>query len=251
MRRILRGIKTFAPADTNIKKYILYALGELTIIVVGILLALQLGQWNDDRNRREAEIHILNEIQIALQDDIKDIESNIRYHQASNESCAVILDHIENDLPYTDSLSHHFSRLLSFSRLAVHEGPYEVLKSQGVRTITNESLRTKIMNMYDLFYKTMRLYEENTFLDESYVADVISTRFDKTEPWRVSDDRKLLDGIMIPNDYEKLKNDDLYKHVVRSKISKNNFLINYFMRDRVVRLDKLIESIKEEIERLK
>lgn len=250
MRRILRGIKTFTPANTNVKKYFLYALGELTIIVVGILLALQLGQWKDDRNLRAAEIHILNEIRIGLQDDIRDIESNIRYHEESSKSCEIILAHFQRDLPYNDTLSLHFSGILGFSRMTVHEGPYEVLKSQGLGIITNKNLRTQIMSMYDLSYKTMRLYEENTFVDESYIADVISTRFDKTEPWRVSEDRKLLDGIMIPNDYEALKNDEVYKHVVKSKLSKNDFLIKYFMRNLVDKLNKLISSIKEEIERL-
>jgi hypothetical protein len=240
-----------ASDTSNLKKYFLYALGELSIIIIGILVALQLDAWNEQRKRRATEIEILNEIKTGFHYDLGDIKGNINYHNQSSESCRIILDHFEKDLPYHDSLSRHFSRLLGFSRFIENEGPYEVLKSKGLDIITNQNLRTEIVNMYDLYYESMLRYEENTFVDESYVADVIGTRFDKTELWRVGEDRQLLDGTMIPHDYEQLKKDKLYLHVVKSKLTKNDFLINYYMRDRVDRLEKLISSIEGEIEILK
>ena len=46
----------------NVKKYILYAIGEIILIVVGILIALQIGNWNDRRLDRVEEREVLTRI---------------------------------------------------------------------------------------------------------------------------------------------------------------------------------------------
>jgi len=234
----------------DIKRYIFYALGEIVLITLGIWIALQLDGWKENRQERAMEIKILNEIKSGFKKDIRDIQFNISLHEQSTESCQIVLDHFSRNLPYTNELSQHFSGALWYSRFIITEGPFETLKAMGLDIISNDTMRIKIIGMYDNRYEGIRLFERNTFLDESYISAVIAARFDKTEIWRIGENGVVFKGNMIPHDYQKLKSDKDYIHVLKSQISKNDFLIKWFMRRIQQDLKKLIVEIENEVDRL-
>jgi sensor domain CHASE-containing protein len=51
-------------------KYFKYAIGEIILVVIGILIALSINNWNEKNKAKEKETHALNEI-------ISDLENNI------------------------------------------------------------------------------------------------------------------------------------------------------------------------------
>ena len=52
------------------RKYILYAIGEILLVMIGILLALQVNNWNEWRKERQMEKKLLIELQENLRADI-------------------------------------------------------------------------------------------------------------------------------------------------------------------------------------
>ncbi len=50
--------------QNKIGKYIKYAIGEIVLVVVGILIALQINNWNEDRTARKSENQILNSLAV-------------------------------------------------------------------------------------------------------------------------------------------------------------------------------------------
>lgn len=50
-------------------RYLTYALGEILLIVVGIMLALQLNNWNEDRKDQKAEMALLKSMRVVLEND--------------------------------------------------------------------------------------------------------------------------------------------------------------------------------------
>ena len=76
-RRIRKGL--LGSGATS--KYLLYAIGEIALVVIGILIALQINNWNNDRIHRNAEKEILSRIIGNLETDRK----NIALSSASNE----------------------------------------------------------------------------------------------------------------------------------------------------------------------
>ena len=50
-------------------KYLRYAIGEIVLVVIGILIALQINNWNEQRKDRIIEKQILDEMLISLKSD--------------------------------------------------------------------------------------------------------------------------------------------------------------------------------------
>jgi hypothetical protein len=57
--------------EGNLKRYLIYAVGEILLIVIGILLALQINAWNSNRINRITEREYLNRLTNELKSDIE------------------------------------------------------------------------------------------------------------------------------------------------------------------------------------
>ena len=119
-------------------------------MVIGILLALQINTWNEDRKSTEYQRELLSEIRLSLQ---KDIDHNTN----------VALPWIDRFLAYgdtvlmlygapnsrMDTVNKHLSMMLRSPDFAYNTGAYQTLKSNGLEQITNERLREEIITFYD------------------------------------------------------------------------------------------------------
>ena len=50
-------------SENKTGKYLKYAFGEIILVMIGILLAIQANQWRQDRAQDKLEIKLLNEVQ--------------------------------------------------------------------------------------------------------------------------------------------------------------------------------------------
>ncbi|MCM4150727.1 hypothetical protein DHD05_03905 [Arenibacter sp. N53] len=62
MLKLLRRIRQKLLYEGSLKKYMLYAVGEIFLLVIGILIALQINNWNEAKKARKIELYILKEI---------------------------------------------------------------------------------------------------------------------------------------------------------------------------------------------
>ena len=104
--------ETYGNAST-ITKYLLYAIGEILLVMVGILLALQVNNWNDHKKQVKKEKEILQQFKNELNEDQLILYEIMEDNQFIIRSCNVLISHLENDLPYNDSLSIYFDRWAS------------------------------------------------------------------------------------------------------------------------------------------
>ncbi|MEL7118353.1 MAG: DUF6090 family protein [Bacteroidota bacterium] len=74
MFRLFRQIRQVSISRNSFSKYFLYAVGEILLVVVGILIALQINDWSEVRKDRREEIELLQNITNNLQSDIHQIE---------------------------------------------------------------------------------------------------------------------------------------------------------------------------------
>lgn len=61
-------------------KYFKYTIGEIILVVIGILIALQINNWNDGKIAREAELNFYKNTKQQLLDDANNINSQITYY---------------------------------------------------------------------------------------------------------------------------------------------------------------------------
>lgn len=131
----------------------------MVLVMVGILLALQVNNWNEDRKLTLIEKEILLEIQSDLIETLEDdLNEDLEGHLAILLSTHVVKKALVFNLPYQDSLRRHILRCFDDTRTYYKAGGYQSMLSRGVEIISNDSLRTAITNLYQLDF---------TRLDES------------------------------------------------------------------------------------
>ncbi|MDZ7614442.1 MAG: DUF6090 family protein [Flavobacteriaceae bacterium] len=65
--------------EGNPENIFLYAIGEIILVVIGILIALQINNWNNNRLEKLEEIKIL----ISVKNDLKNTISDSRVFKPS------------------------------------------------------------------------------------------------------------------------------------------------------------------------
>ena len=68
MIKFFRKIRQKLLSENNFGKYLLYALGEILLVVIGILIALQVNNWNESKKISRQEIVLIEKVQTGLVD---------------------------------------------------------------------------------------------------------------------------------------------------------------------------------------
>lgn len=149
MISFFRKIRQMLLQQNKLSRYLIYALGEIFLVVIGIIIAVNINNWNEQQKARIQELKTLSELKSALQADLVDIKFNINWHESGRNACEVILEVIDKEIPYSDSLAKHFGSMYKFSQFLPDQGSYEAIKASGLGLISNDSLRLKVAQYYE------------------------------------------------------------------------------------------------------
>lgn len=135
------------------RKFWIYATGEFFLVFLGILIALQVDNWNQNRQEKKLERILLSEMLSNLEQDLQDIDWSLNFKANCIQSNIVVMQYLEGNLPWHDSLETHFGRLIQGTVFVNNISAFESLKSIGIDLITNDSLRQQITYVYSARYK--------------------------------------------------------------------------------------------------
>jgi hypothetical protein len=130
-----------------------HAIGELVLIVVGILIALYISDWNDQRLQRIEENAMLNEIRSALETDLDALVSKHASITADVRKMQQLRALLENSSPYDPSMDELFGAVYGLQTINLNTSAYETLKSLGLQSISNAQLRQQIAFVFDHYYE--------------------------------------------------------------------------------------------------
>lgn len=181
MIRILGRLRRELVTERRIGGYVRYAVGEVLLIMLGIVLALQLNDWNDDRIRQRQVHDYSRALAGDLAEDLKmlaPVDAQIRViMRQSDELAAYVrgkpLADIENaELFFLTYMASGY-RPYAWNRTAI-----EQLKTSGaLREMRNQSLARKIAD-YDAL---------THHLDQDYAGDIAMIGASRTQVNRVRD----------------------------------------------------------------
>jgi hypothetical protein len=175
MLNFLRKIKQSFIESGSARKYLLYATGEIALVVIGILIALQINNWNEWRKDRKLEMEILNDLRLNLESNVSLVSGRVDYFSKGLSSAGIILDVIDHRLPYHDSLGVHFSRATrgyGGADVISYVG-YESLRNNGFNLISNKFLRDEIMILFENTYRAIISFDETFKLQNAYHQEVV------------------------------------------------------------------------------
>ncbi len=135
----------------KITQYLIYAFGEIILVVVGILIALYINNENQAKKNREYELTMLEEIKSVLSDDIYNFHGGLGSVGKTQQS-VFYLTIARNDPDYPqDSLNKYITQIRrSGIGVSINYSAYESLKSTGLDRISNSDLRSEITNLYEV-----------------------------------------------------------------------------------------------------
>ncbi|WP_235299472.1 DUF6090 family protein [Portibacter marinus] len=129
-------------------KYLIYAIGEIILVVIGILIALQINNWNENQKSKKDERYILTEVIKNLDEDGGFVDDIILQRQKTKNAFIPLRQFVDSIGVYNDSLQFHLANLLTFERYFPINNAYEILKSKGLQ-LSDNTLTTKISRYYD------------------------------------------------------------------------------------------------------
>ena len=81
-----RRIRKNLLSEGNYRKYFKYAIGEIILVVIGILIAIQINDWNENRKQTKIRKQYLTEMRFELQEDINQLDFYINNLKKSIEN---------------------------------------------------------------------------------------------------------------------------------------------------------------------
>jgi len=149
LRKLLRN----EYSGSSIRKYILYAIGEIFLVVIGILLALQVNNWNEERILRKKESLYLERLIAEMGQDLATYSSIIEDLHVGIDA-AEKLSYVLNDTSSADTLlikmtNEYFKYASIVPNFSSSRSTFDDLASTGnLEAITNTELRDQIVEHY-------------------------------------------------------------------------------------------------------
>jgi hypothetical protein len=154
MIKFFRQIRQNMIKENRTSKYLLYAIGEIILVVIGILIALQINNWNENQKAETTEIYVLKEVLSNLNEDGIILNEIIEQRQKAKSSVAAMLNYLQTENINKDRLEKDMLHFLTFERYFPINNAYEILKSKGLQ-LSNNKLTTQISRYYDYEQKKM------------------------------------------------------------------------------------------------
>jgi hypothetical protein len=235
MIALFRKMRQRLLADNRVGRYVLYALGEIALVMIGILLALQVNNWNNERKQAAHEQKVLEELLLNLRMDSLDHAGNRDWSLEVGASAGYVVDGLEAREAWQDSMSLHYGQLLLHGVATLNTSAYDNLKSIGFDLISNDSIRIALTRLYSLDITRLLKLEKEMLSDDQVqnIIPVVLKRVRINEPWWNSS----------PHDYESLMDDLEFQTVVRWKSVTNNHIAKEYeiARKRTSQLIRMIE----------
>lgn len=170
MISFFRKIRKSMLNQNKATRYIIYALGEIVLVVIGILIALQMNNWNEEKKIRTFETDILNLLDLNLASDSLLMRFELNRAQLANQVTDSLLDQV-NLKQYNEQLNGWMGKIISFERFKSQSSAFEVLKSKGFETIRDEELRLSLITYYD--QTLFKVYQSIGDVEEAFNRDWI------------------------------------------------------------------------------
>jgi len=178
MINFFRKIRLRSANENRVGKYLKYAIGEIILVVIGILIALSINSWNHDRLESLKEDGYLENLERDLENQLNSIAIQVSYEQKYVDAAQPILNNYERDQYFiVDSLFTSGLSTIEERKTFVKVSPtYQDLISSGnISLIKNSFVRNAVLEYYLELERYERIVQNNNTLitDERYGNGIV------------------------------------------------------------------------------
>lgn len=151
MIKIFRNMRKTLINQGKTTNYLKYAIGEIVLVVIGILIALQINNWNEDRKQRNLEMDYYCQLFEDVSQDAIQVNNQIEQSQKRLDAANTMLQLLQTDHPTYDKVMHAALEALSLVTYTLRPNltAFEDLKSSGnLYILRDNAIKTKITDYY-------------------------------------------------------------------------------------------------------
>lgn len=176
MIKFFRKIRQKLLSENRFSKYLLYAIGEIVLVVIGILIALQINTWSENKKIRAEEKKLLSGLIQNIEEDIKSLTFVTNSDSIFIDANRILLSALKDD---------SIRRNKTLLKQKIYEGsfssnfvPNQIIFNQiqfsgKLNYILIDSIKNKIQSYYDNVSNVMDFQETNLNLIHSAGIDLI------------------------------------------------------------------------------
>jgi len=195
-----RKIRKKMADDNKPLKYARYAIGEIILVVIGILIALQINNWNEDKKERRIENKYINRL-------TNDLRVDMNYHNKRIEQAENDLRHLDMFISQMSEFQKNTHEIVElFKHLHLNTDPFasanstfsELLSTGDFKTFSNDTLKNLIIDYYRINDDFINQMEEFNLVSTNLLVEnaVINPNISKILAWinSVFDESYIIDG---------------------------------------------------------
>jgi hypothetical protein len=241
MIKFFRKIRQNLLSEGKTGKYLKYAIGEIILVVIGILIALSINNWNENRKTSLKEASNLKSIKSELESSLQEIRTDYGRILKYKQSTLNIYRYIQEKPALVDSMYLDFHNSIQFSFFFPKTSTYETFKSGNLDLIKSDSLRMLIIDIYEAGYVRIKTKVGS----RRNAANVLFPYYQKHFTTKLipnSDENHGYTQLGIPNDYQHLLYDSEFETLIAEAMLGRSMEVDDFERT-IEWIEKGIEEI--------
>jgi len=240
MFKFFRKIRFNLMNENKTAKYFKYAIGEIILVVIGIIIALQINTWNENRKLQNEELSLLKELKTNLKITLENFQGDIAYNLGTISFYNRINHYVEKDLPYHKELDSAFAAITLWGSPYATSTAYKSLQNKGLDIIKNKNLKNNIIDFYDVKMKTLSTDFDHAewTLNQNVINPFFSKHIRRQNHISLNSSR--------PNNFDALKQNDEFLNILSMLIRQRMKGLEYY-KEVVLDIEYLIEEIEIEI----
>lgn len=248
MIKFFRNFRQKLLTQNKVSNYFFYAIGEIVLVVIGILIALQINNWNENNKNKSTETEYLKELLEDFEQNLEKSNNVINDIEKVLPKLIVLLEQSAFDQPTIsfDSLNKNCATLSSMPAYFSTDRTYNNLIGSGdFKLITNSAIKSAIADYYK-YLDLIKLVQSTHEMDlvnafQPYIIEYLDYQ---AVPWMRVDDYPLPPPVEENRILEVLK-DQKFRNIITLKM---HILADLLDLNRSIKEinENLVELLKEQ-----
>ncbi len=251
MIKFFRKIRQKLLSESKFSQYLIYAIGEIALVVIGILIALQINNWNAEQKIEKEEIGILNNLLESLDSAKEQSAIEVFKENQLKESLLVALGENSNKSKLginTISDSLFYDILWNSNPSVPVLNSYSDIKNTGkIGIITNHSIRENFTNLELKLTGLASVVKDRLTLQQMRIDDIIVNDVNFVRLLRSMEPNINIDD-ELQNNYNLILNNQKTRNLLALKLSLTYSVIRH-RQELEAEIDNLIQLVEVELQR--
>ena len=233
MIKLFRTIRQKLLSENKFSKYLLYGVGEIILVVIGILIALQVNNWNEKRKLNLESENIYAALGSEFKNNKIVLKERIDFLVEANKNVEIILSCFNKKEASFKSINMDsiFLQSLNYGNYNPANSTIQELISSGkLNLIKDEALKQNLFNWLQILKDTNEDFKNQDLQHQTQLAEYLlkSISFKNMVQYSGTESSKTGESDLFNKKYERIFSDLEFENIYQSKKYWNTEMINHY-----------------------